>query len=99
MKTFQVIATAAAALSVLGSAGAYAQGAPTVKQACMPDVQRLCPNAVPGHGWIMQCLKGHMNEVAPACKTAVDTMKANRAARKAQAAQTPPPAPGAASPQ
>ena len=98
MKTSHVIAAAASAFWLFGSMSALAQHATGVKQACTPDVQRLCPGAVPGKGWIMQCLKGRMSEVSPDCKNAIDTARANRAARKAAAAAAAspaPPAPGA----
>ena len=96
MKRLDVIAIAAAAVSLLGPAAAFAQGAPGVKQACMADVQRMCPGATPGKGWVMHCIKGRMSEVSPGCKSAVETTKANRAAARAAAAgaaQTPPGAP------
>ncbi len=100
MKSTPAIAIAAAAmLSLFASTAVSAQGAPKVKQLCMADVQRMCPNATPGHGMIMQCFKGRMSEVSPDCKSAIEAMKAQRAARKAaqaQAAQSAPPAAPAA---
>ena len=91
MNRVRVLVVAATALSLIASTSALAQG---VKQACMADVQRMCPNAAPGRGMVMQCVKGRMTEVSPGCKTAIETARANRAARKAAAAEQP--APGSA---
>jgi hypothetical protein len=97
MKTISTLAIATASLSLFAASLVSAQGAPKLKQACMADLQRMCPNATQGHGMFMQCFKGRMSEVSPDCKSAIDALKAERAARKAAAAEAaqgaPPPPP------
>jgi hypothetical protein len=59
------------AASVLGLApGAYAQEKP-----CAADAARLCANIEPGGGAQIACLKAHKEELSPACKKKVMSMK------------------------
>jgi hypothetical protein len=94
--TFRRTASLTAGLMALALGVANAQtAAPKVRVACRADFQRLCPEATPGHGAVMQCLRGHMADVGPDCKSAI--MAARDAARARRGANAPPPAP--ASPQ
>jgi hypothetical protein len=62
---------------------ALAQGAPPapppddghgfakVREACKPDVERLCPDVKPGGGRIRECLKTHEADLSDTCKGAI----------------------------
>ena len=95
--TLASLATAASLLA-FGAVSAQTGRPLKVKLACAADVQRLCPNAAPGRGYVMQCLKSRMNEVSPDCQSAVQEAKAKHAQRRAAAAASQP-APDAAPPQ
>jgi hypothetical protein len=52
--------------------------APSVRaqdKPCMADAARLCPGVEPASKAQMTCLKSHMEEVSPACKKKLATMK------------------------
>jgi hypothetical protein len=39
-----------------------------MKEACKDDAKKLCKDAKPGGGRIMQCLKQHESDLSPECK-------------------------------
>ena len=41
------------------------------KEACRPDVMRLCRSAVPNRAKIKSCLQAHAADLSDACKTAI----------------------------
>jgi len=95
---FHTLVCLATAASLLAAGGVVAQ--PKVKAACAADVQKMCPSATPGRGYVMRCLKGRMSEASPGCQSAMQAAKAMRAQRKAAAAAAQPaPAAGAPAPQ
>ncbi len=67
-----------------------------LRQVCAADFQKLCPDATPGHGAIAQCVKGHIQELSPDCKSAL--MARREAMRERKAAMGSAPAAGAATP-
>jgi len=68
MKTLTIL------LSLLVLAGtAAARDANPMAQACKADHAKFCKSVQPGGGRIVECLKSHEAELAPACKTALDT--------------------------
>ena len=83
----------AAGLLAAGASAAQVSGAPRPGRVCRSDVQRLCPNVTPGHGAVMQCLRGRMAEVSADCKSALMAARAAHRAKKAAeaAAGAPPP--------
>jgi hypothetical protein len=83
-----IAATLAAAL-VAGAAFAQpAQGNGGVRQACMADLQKACPDAKPGPGGGMrECARAHFSEFSQPCQSALQAMRARMQA--ARAAQTP----------
>lgn len=70
---------AAASMLALGAGGAQARMSP----ACSADAQRLCPTAGADKHQMRQCMKAHMNDVSPDCRSAMEAAKAQRAQRKA----------------
>ncbi len=70
---------AAASMLALGSGGAQAK----MSQTCAADAQRLCPTAGADKHQTKQCMKAHMNDVSPDCRSAMEAAKAQRAQRKA----------------
>jgi hypothetical protein len=41
---------------------------------CKADVERLCPDAQPGHGKVMRCLQGKEDQVSAECKAHLEEM-------------------------
>jgi hypothetical protein len=83
----------AAGLLAAGASAAQVPVGPRPGRICRPDVQRLRPNVTPGHGAVMQCLRGRMAEVSADCQSALMAARAAHRARKAAeaAAGAPPP--------
>jgi len=46
-------------------------GASSAKEACRPDVMRLCRSAMPDRAKISSCLQAHAADLSDACKTAI----------------------------
>jgi len=46
-------------------------GASSAKEACRPDVMRLCRSAMPDRAKIRSCLQAHAADLSDACKTAL----------------------------
>jgi len=70
MKTSSILLS----LSLLAWAGAaVARDANPMAQACKADHAKFCKSTQPGGGRIVECLKSHEAELAPACKSAIDT--------------------------
>jgi hypothetical protein len=68
MKTISIL------LSLLMLTGsAVARDANPMTQACKADHAKFCKSTQPGGGRIVECLKSHEAELAPACKSAIDT--------------------------
>lgn len=76
------IASAAIAACLL-AAGGVAAKPNSPKAMCAADVQRMCPNATPGHGYLKQCFKGRMDQVSPDCRSAIEAARARHAQKKA----------------
>jgi hypothetical protein len=63
---------------------------PKLRQICAADFQKLCPGVTPGHGAVAQCVRGHVQELSPDCKSAL--MARREAMRERKAAMGSPPA-------
>ncbi|HEX7534228.1 MAG TPA: cysteine rich repeat-containing protein [Syntrophales bacterium] len=46
------------------------------RQACSADVARFCSDADPKQGGTVTCLKGHANEISPACSETIKMIEA-----------------------
>jgi hypothetical protein len=46
------------------------------REACIADINRLCPDVVPGGGRIIRCLAAQRDQMSPGCKTAVQVARA-----------------------
>lgn len=61
----------AATSDVPGSSGkgpeGQGRGGRPGRKACAEDVKKLCAGVKAGEGRIMQCLRGHAEELSPAC--------------------------------
>ena len=86
---------AATLAATLFAGAAFAQpagggGNGAVRQACMADIQKACPDAKPGPGGGMrECAKAHFKEFSQPCQSALIAMRARmQAARAAQAPAT-----------
>lgn len=69
------LAVAALALSALLPALAAREGN-AMTQACRADFGKFCKGVQPGGGRVVECLKQHEAELAPACKSTLGTIDA-----------------------
>lgn len=51
------------------------QRAERFRGACSEDLEKLCSDTKPGQGRLMQCLRAHESELAPACKEALPALR------------------------
>lgn len=70
---FKRIALAATVFVTFGFAatGAFAQSAED-EQACTPDAQTLCQEAIPDHDKVRACLIKNKRSLSPACRAVFD---------------------------
>jgi hypothetical protein len=54
--------------ATLGSSASVAQGTMSERQACEPDVFRLCSNFIPNVGEIVACLRGNEARLSEVCR-------------------------------
>jgi len=47
--------------------------------ACKPEAEKFCKSTQPGSGRILQCLRGHEEDLSPACKEQFAKARRNRA--------------------
>ena len=64
-----------------GAAGGHA-GHRGAMKACQSDRQTYCGSVEKGGGRVMQCMKQHASQLSPGCKSALQTMRAERQAAK-----------------
>jgi Cysteine rich repeat len=68
----------AAGVAVAQDASSPPPGAMQVRKACAADIQRLCPDAQPGHGGLRMCLRDHQNDLSDDCRSALAAMRQHR---------------------
>ncbi len=93
---------AGAALLIAGSAFAQPAdggGGGAVRQACQPEIEKLCAGIQPGGGRIMQCIRQHRAEVSDTCRSAMRSARANHGAQGAPPPDGAPPPEGSNAPQ
>jgi hypothetical protein len=101
MKFHTFLGSAAAGLALVATGAASAQqgppqASPKVRQACMADFQRLCPDVQPGHGAVGRCMREHRADISPDCRTALMAARERNQERRAagqEGPQTAPPQP------
>ena len=71
------VATAAAAY-VAAAKAMDQQGTPEERQACTPDVFRLCSGQIPNADEITACLKQHVRDLSPSCRMVITDRTAAR---------------------
>lgn len=90
MTALRASAALAACLAVTAAAAQTPPAPmPKLRQACAADVQKLCPDMTPGHGALAQCVRGHVQELSPDCKSALMARRAAMRERKAAMANAP----------
>jgi hypothetical protein len=81
---FHSLATVGLVLAALAFSASQAQAAaPSVRDICQADFQKLCPTAKPARGAVMRCVKTRLGDVSTDCKAAVTAAQEKTAARKA----------------
>lgn len=65
----RVLAVTAWLISIPAAAADGSQ--PNAREACKPDFKQFCSTVQPGGGRGLQCLKEHVDQLSPDCKTAV----------------------------
>jgi hypothetical protein len=85
-----IAATLAAALIAGAALAQPPGGSGGVRQACMADFQKACPDAKPGPGGGMrECVQAHFKEFSAPCQSALQAMRARmQAEHSAQAPAT-----------
>jgi hypothetical protein len=53
----------------------HAADADPARSVCKEDIQKFCPNVTPGEGRILMCLQSHIDQISPACRTAMEKGK------------------------
>ena len=61
-------------LLVLGAIHSARAAPADILQPCREDVQKYCPQVIPGQGRMAHCLKDHQADLSPACRTHLKTM-------------------------
>lgn len=89
-----VFAAAALALGLAVASLAVAQpagGNGAIRQACMADFQKFCPDARPGPGGaIRDCIKAHLTDFSSGCQSAIATRRAQMQSNAATNSTAPP---------
>jgi hypothetical protein len=49
------------------------------REACLPDVQKLCASVPAGRGGAIQCLRAHASDLSEGCLSALKALRAARA--------------------
>jgi hypothetical protein len=68
MNSIKLFGCAAALAVSLISSSAVAQGTAEQRQACTPDVFRLCSSEIPNVAKITACMRAKRASLSPACK-------------------------------
>ena len=68
-------------LSLPIAAIAQEQGTADERQACEPDVNRLCSQFIPDRDKIILCLNQKVRELNPSCRGVTHSMRSSKSAR------------------
>ena len=66
------------AAPILAATGASAEVTSSEREACTPDVFRLCSAYIPNAGAIANCLRAEKPRLSPACRTVINGRPAAR---------------------
>lgn len=61
----------AAAVTLLVSTAAFAQGTPQQRAACRPDVAKFCKGKGEDPGVLLQCLEDNKDKISPKCRAVI----------------------------
>lgn len=76
-RSLHIVGALALSFSFAQVAVAQPPAGGVVRQACMADAQKLCPDAKPGPGGgLRACMKDHYASLSDACKSAIAQMRA-----------------------
>ena len=98
MTRLRTVGVIAACLAGGGAVAQTPPAMPKVREVCAADFQKLCPDATPGHGAIAQCVRGHVQELSPDCKSALMARREAMRQRKAAMANSASPEQSAGAP-
>jgi len=76
-----VFTAGAAPAQVPASPPQASPGALRIREMCLGDIRRFCPDVQPGGGAIARCLRDHLSEVSLDCRTALAAARAQARAR------------------
>jgi hypothetical protein len=83
----------AAALAVLVSGAALAQGTPQQRAACRPDVAKFCKGKGEDPGVLLSCLESNKDKISEKCRIVISAADAKPTPASAQKKDPPTEAP------
>jgi hypothetical protein len=78
----------AAAVALLFSYAAFAQGTPAQRAACRPDVAKFCKGKGEDPGVLLQCLEDNKDKISEKCRNVI--AESDKPAAAAEKKDTPP---------
>jgi len=72
------LAISTVAAAQVGSDVRGDQGRGRAREACKADLAQFCPDAQPGGGRLMACMRAHKDELSDGCKAALAAARAAR---------------------
>jgi hypothetical protein len=85
----------AAALAVLVSGAAFAQGTPQQRAACRPDVAKFCKGKGEDPGVLLSCLESNKDKISEKCRVVISAADEKPTPASAQKKDDKPEAPAA----
>ena len=72
----------AAAVALLVSTAAFAQGTPQQRAACRPDVAKFCKGKGEDPGVLLQCLEDNKDKISQKCRNVIEEKPIESTAEK-----------------
>ena len=79
MKSKPITKLTLASMIFVSCTSAHAAEGDALMKYCKPDDERLCNGIEPGGGRLLQCLKGHKEEMSVGCAMALKKLKSKMA--------------------